>query len=117
MNLHALVTDFDECAFAILWTSHPDPAIRSSQTSGLEWNGSYALPLLGRYVDRVNDSLNNNIDPIGVGSADVVAKLRVAKRKSVLRRAQLRERGCTDKLGILKGKKRRLAERMRDSVG
>jgi hypothetical protein len=117
MNLHALITDFNECAFTILWTSHPDPAICSSESSGLEWNGSYALPLLGRYVDCVNNSLNNDINPIGVGSADVVAKLRMAKRKSVLRRAQLRERGWTDKLGILKGKNRRLAERMRDSVG
>jgi hypothetical protein len=69
-------------------------------------------------VDRIDYSFDDDIDAIRIGSADIVAKLCMAIRSMVLAISMSpRESGYTDKLGILKGKKRRLEGRMRDSVG
>jgi len=71
-------------------------------------------------VNRIHYSFDDNIDAIGIGSTDVMAELVVTNRSMVLANYKAyhhRKSGYTDKLGILKGKKRRFVGRMRDSVG
>ena len=69
-------------------------------------------------MDCIYCSFNDNIDTIGVGSANVVTELGMAIGSMILAIGiSPQKSGYTDKFGILKGKKRRFVGRMRDSVG
>lgn len=71
-------------------------------------------------MDGVYDSLDDDIDAIGIGGADIVAELGVTIFRIIgvsVGSPTGVDRYYTDKLGILKGKKRRLFGRTRDSVG
>lgn len=78
MYLQTSLTDPNESTFPILRAPHCDPPITSRQASRLERDDSYALPLLRGDVDRIHDSLDDDIDAIGICGADVVAELGVA---------------------------------------
>lgn len=87
VDLYAVVTDLNESAFSILGAPHRDPPKASRQASRLERNDSYILGALGGNVDGPDDSLNNDIDAIGIGGADVVTKLGVTVQSDVSVRA------------------------------
>lgn len=83
MDLQPALTDLNEGAFSILGTPHRDPPKASRQASRLERNDSYVLRALRGDVDGPHDSLDNDIDAIGIGGADVVAELGVTVHNSM----------------------------------
>lgn len=119
MNLQLSLADLDEGTFSIFRAPHCDPPITSRQASRFEGDKGYTLALLRGDVNHIDNSLDDDIDAIGIGGADVVAKLGVATDQfnRVSAGTSNGVDGYTDKLGILKGKKRRLFGRTRDSVG
>lgn len=79
LNMYSLVGDSNESAFPIIRASHSNPSISSSKTFWFERDDGHTLSLAGRYMDHVYYSVNDNVDPVGIGRTDVVAKLLVAK--------------------------------------
>lgn len=82
MDLEAGITDLNKGAFPILGAPHRDPPKASRQASRFERNDGYVLRALRGDVDSPYDSLDNDIDAIGIGGADVVAELGVAIQNS-----------------------------------
>lgn len=71
---------FNQCAFPVVRPPDSYPTVARSETSWLKGDIGDTLPLLRRYVDGIDDSVDGNVDPVGVGGADVVAKLLVTRR-------------------------------------
>ena len=71
-------------------------------------------------MDGVYNTVDDDINLVRIGGADIVAKLLVtaqSRQLCFMSSATYYTRCYTDKLGILKGKNRRFVERIRDSVG
>lgn len=66
-------------------------------------------------MDRIYDLFDDDVDPVGVGGADVLAQLRVARNGYLMPSGM--DNRYTNKTGILSGKKRRFVGRINDSVG
>lgn len=72
------INDADKGAFAIVRAPHGYPPATSSQAFRLERDDCQRLPLFGGDMDRIYDTVDDDIDPVGIGGADVVAELLVA---------------------------------------
>lgn len=92
MDLHSAIADAYESTFAIFWTPHYYPTMSSDQTARFKWDDRYSLALLSRYVYWIHDSLDDDINAIGVRSTNVVAKLCVTKRKLSLVRSRTEDK-------------------------
>lgn len=80
LNTHSLISDSNESAFSIIRTSHTNPSVASSETFWLERYDGYTLSLAGLNVNRIYNFVNDDVNPVGVGSTDIVAKLLMATR-------------------------------------
>lgn len=79
MNMSTSIRQSNEGAFPIVRAPDPYPTIASGKAFRLKRDIANSLTLSRRYMDRVDDSVDDDVDPIGVGGTDVVAELLVAR--------------------------------------
>lgn len=65
--------------FTIIRTAHAYPTIAGGQAFRFKGDVGNGLTLLRRHMDGVNNPVNDDVDPIGVGGANVMAELLVAR--------------------------------------
>ena len=78
MDVLALIRHLNKGTLPIVLAPDAYPTIASGEASRLEWNICYALSFLRRYMNRIYDLVDGDVDLVGVGGADVVAELVVA---------------------------------------
>lgn len=81
MHLKPSLIDPDVSAFPVVRPTHCDPPVASRQAPRLKRDDGYAFPLLRSNMDRIDDSIDDDIDPVRIGGTDVVAELLVAKKR------------------------------------
>lgn len=107
--------EFNESAFTIIGPSDHNPTIRGGKAFWLKRHPLNCIPLLRLDMNRMDDLVNDEIDPVWIRSAYIVAQLTVASGISSVSLG-LSGGGFTNKLGTLNGKKRRLDGRSKASV-
>jgi hypothetical protein len=75
LDTHSLISDSNESALSIIRTSHRNPPIASSETFRFEGYDGYTLSLAGLNVNRIYNFVDDNVNSVGVGGADIVTKL------------------------------------------
>lgn len=78
MDAFVLIRQLNKGALSVVLAPNAYPTIASGKTSRLERDIRYAFSFLRRYMDRIYDFIDSDVDPVGVGGADVVAELVVA---------------------------------------
>jgi hypothetical protein len=120
--------EFNESTFSIIGPSDHNPAVSRGKAFWLKRHPLNCIPLLRLDMDRMDDLVDDEIDPVWIRSAYIVAQLTVTRGAagesvfflflflSLSHALGLGGGMFTDKLGILNGKKRRLDGRSNASV-